>query len=251
VASRRLLFLLLFAALAGCSGPATATPTPSPPAVLVTSPALEPLVTGWLKAYAAASGPLAFDLDIRAPSAELGTAETRIQGTQPEGAAFATPLGREAVAVIVHPSVTKRDFTLAELADIFSGRTAGWDAMGGGSESVQPVIPLPEDSLRLAFQAAVMGTSHFASGARLAPTPATMVALVAQTPGAIGLAPLSQPDDGVKLARVDGQLADPDRLDSTAYPLTFEVIAAGAGVPEGPIYDFLLWRQAQEPTAQP
>ncbi len=251
MASRRLLLLLLLAALTGCSGPATATPTPGPRAILVTSPALQPLVTNWLKDYAAATGPLAFDLDIRAPSADLGTGETRVQGAPPEGAAFATPLGHEAVAVIVHPDVTKRDFTLSELADIFSGRTAEWGAIQGGSESVQPVIPLPEDSVRLAFQAAVMGTSQFASGARLAPTPADMVSLVAQTPGAIGLAPLSQPADGVKLARVGGQLADPDHLESTSYPLTFAVIATGAGVPAGPVYDFLLWRQAPEPTAQP
>lgn len=251
MASRRLLLLLLLAALAGCSGPAAATPTAGPRPVLVTSPALEPLVTGWLERYAAATGPLAFDLDIRAPSAKLGSGETRIQGTQPGKAPFATPLGREAVAVIVNSDVTKRDFTLAELADIFSGRTTEWAAIKGGSASVQPVIPLPEDSVRLAFQAAVMGTSPFASGARLAPTPANMVALVAQTPGAIGLLPLSQPHESVKVARVGGQLADPDRLDSGSYPLTLAVIATGAGIPEGPVYDFLVWRQTLGPTAQP
>jgi len=251
VASRRTALLLLLISLAGCSGLATATPTQAPRAVLVTSPALEPLVTGWLKEYASATGPLPFDLNIRAPSADLVIGETRIQGSPPGDAAFATPLGREAVVVIVNQDVTKRDFTLAELADIFSGRTAKWETIQGGSESVQPVIPLPEDSLRLAFQAHVMGSSPFASGARLASTPRNMVALVAQTQGAIGLVPLSQPADGVRVARVGGQLADPDRLDSTSYPLTFAVIAAGAAVPATSVYDFLLWRQAPKPTAQP
>ncbi len=120
--------MLLLVALAGCSGPVAPTPTPAPRAVLVTSPALEPLVTSWLKDYAAATAPLIFDLEVRAPTASLGEDETRIQGTPPGTAAFVTPVGREAVVVIVNPAVTKREFSLSELAGIFSGRTENWAA---------------------------------------------------------------------------------------------------------------------------
>ncbi len=251
MARRSAAFLLLLVVVAGCSGAVTATPTPVPTAILVTSPALEPLVTGWLKDYASATGPLVFDLEIRAPSAPLASGETRIQGSSPETGGFATPLGREAVAVIVHPDVTKRDFSLAELADIFSGRTTKWDAVDGGTGDAQPVIPLMEDCLRLTFESSVMGSAPFASGARLASTPSQMLALVAQTPGAIGLIPLSQPADGVRVVRVDGQLADPARLDSTTYPLTLAVSATGALPPASPIYDFLVWKQTSAPAVQP
>ncbi len=113
---------------------------------------------------------------------------------------------------------------------------------------MQPVIPLPDDSLRQNFEATVMGSAPFASTALLASTPSRMVALVARTPGAIGLAPLSQPAEGVKVVRVDGQLADPARLDAAIYPLTFAVVAVGATQPAAPIYDFLVWRQSQATT---
>lgn len=251
MASRWPLWLALLVALAGCSGPVTETPTPAEPDVLVTSPALEPLVTGWLKDYAASHGPLTFDLDVRAPSADLGPAETRIQGIPPVAMAFASPVGREAVVVIVHPDVTKRDFSLTELADVFSGRTRSWGDLNGGAEDVQPVIPLPGDCLRITFEGAVMGTSAFSSEARLASTPTNLVALVAQTPGAIGLAPLSQPADGVKVVRVEGRLADPARLEADGYPLTVGVVAVGDAPPLDPIYNFLLWRQAPATPAQP
>lgn len=242
---------LALVALAGCSGVETATPTPAPRPVLVTSPALEPLVTGWLENYVSETGPLAFDLEIRAPSAPLAPGETRIQGTPPAGTGFATPLGREAVAVIVNLDVPKRDFSLAELVNLFSGRTETWDSLKGGLEAVQPVIPLPDDSLRLDFEGAVMGSTPFASGALLASSPASLVDLVAGTPGAIGLAPLSQAAEGVKVVRVEGKLADADRLDSTDYRLIIEVVAVGQSVPDTHIYDFLQWRQMAGGPDQP
>jgi ABC-type phosphate transport system substrate-binding protein len=251
VARRQLALLFLLLILTGCGGAATPEPTPAPRPVLVTSPGLEPMVTGWLKAYVDVAGPLAFDLDVRAPSASLAVGETRIQGTPPGDDQFATPLGREAVAVIVHPGVSKRDFTLAELADIFSGRTTDWQALGGGSADILPVIPLPGDSLRLAFETSVVDPSPFASGARLAPTPAEAVRLTAETPGAIGLIPLSQPSDGVRIVRVEGKLPDPAHLDSGQYPLTIDVIAIGSTAPADPIYRFLEWRQAEGATPSP
>jgi hypothetical protein len=251
VARQRLGLLLAFLLLAGCAAAPTTTPTPPPRAVLVTSPALEPLVTGWLTSYADATGPLAFDLGVHAPSADLSGDETRIQGRPPGDMAFATPLGREAVAVIVNPDVNQRDFTFPELADLFAGRTEGWDAMGAGNGRVQPVIPLPGDCTRLVFEAAIMGPAPFASTALMASTPARMVAMVAETPGAIGLIPLSQPVDGVRLVRVGGQLPDPSRLDPADYPLTFQIVAAGQGPPADSIYGFLLWQQAKNATPSP
>jgi ABC-type phosphate transport system substrate-binding protein len=250
VVSRRLVFLVCFV-LTGCSAATTATPTLAPPAILVTSPALAPWVIGRLKSFASGSGPLTFDLNVRAPSAKLASDETRIQGTPPGSAAFATPLGQEAVVVIVHPDVGKREFSLAELGDIFSGRTSRWELAKGGTGPIQPIIPLPDDSLRLTFENVVMDQAPFASVSRLASDPKAMVDQVSQIPGAIGMIPLSQAADGVRVVRVNGLLADPSQLNASGYPLTFAVIAVGEGPPAEPIYRFLLWSQERGATAKP
>lgn len=211
--------------------------------MLVTSPDLQPLVTGWLEAYTQSHGPLEFDLQVRSPEAELGADEIRIQSAAPDGQAFVTPLGWEAVTVIVNADVSKRDFSLEELGDIFAGRKTDWSDFDSGSGFIQPVIPAPGDGLRAVFQTRVLQTAPFASTARLAATPQSMADLVGVTSGAIGLLPSSQDPGQARVARVAGQLPDPARLASQGYALAVQIVAVGAHAPGAVIHDFLAWRQ--------
>jgi ABC-type phosphate transport system substrate-binding protein len=237
---------------AACASVPEASPTPQPPLPLVAvTPSLEPLVTGWLASYAEAEGVPEFDLTIRSLDAaeEEALAERIVlivAAAEAPSGWFATPLGREGLAVIVHPENSVRAFDLEELGAIFSGEARSWDALGGQRLEVQPVIPIPGDELRTLFVNHVMGTRRLASSARLAASPELMADLVAEAPGRIGVLPWSAVDERVLASSVDGMLPSDDAVLDGTYPLTLQVIALAPEEPQGPVRDWLVWMQSRQ-----
>lgn len=240
--ARFLLFCAFF--LATACGPAPSPPpTPTAPPELATDPALQPLVTGWLQQYSAERGILPFDLVIQAPRQDSG-ALLVIEAAPPDGP-FSAALGREGVAVIVNSSVTQRDFTLADLKSIFTGRVDQWESLGSGTGKIQPVVPLSGDPVRNAFESQVMQGYPFDSRSRLAPSPQEAIDIVNSIPGAIGLLPFAAVENGMRVVRVEGQLPDLAGIRTQAYPLTFAVVGSAPSTPPSAIYDFLTWLQAK------
>lgn len=258
---RSLLVLILGLVLTGCAPATTPTPTPTP-ARLATTPALERTVSDWVVRYAAETGLPAPEILVLPPQAAMETARSReaevaVTGAAPPQGWFVTPLDREGIAVIVHPSNTVRSFSLDELADLFSGRRSNWEALGGADATIQPVIPLPGDEVRLQFEATVLGDVRPYPGALIAPTPQAAAKLVAEDPAAIGYLPLSQVTSEVRTVRVQGILPGASAVQEGRYPLRFEILATAPQEPEGPARDWLAWLQryssitpAQEPTAE-
>jgi hypothetical protein len=242
----------LFGALAAACAPAPeASPTPQPLLPLVgVTPALEPLVAGWIADYADENGVPAFDLTILPlAAAEEDALANRIvvlvAAAEPPPGWFATPLGHEGVAVIVHPQNPVRDLALEDLGALFSGEVPGWGSLAGTALVVQPVVPFPGDELRSLFQDRVMQTRRIASSARLAPSPSMMGDLVAEEAGSIGLLPWSAVDDRVVVVRIEGALPSETTIGNGTYPLIAQVLALAPQEPQGAVREWLVWMQAR------
>jgi phosphate transport system substrate-binding protein len=239
--------VLLSTLVAGCAA-ADITP-PSYPR-LVTQPFLEPVLVQWAEAYAQALGqPLPFDLDTRTRDEsvdriEEGRADLLVTSGEPPRGWFATPLGPQAVAVVVHPDNPVRDLSIEELRDLFAGPAGTWDEVGGRAIAAQPVLPLPGEPLGDAFAAQVLQGAAPWPGTLLAPTTGALAQLVAEEPGAIGVLPLAAVPDSLRAIRVEGVLPGETTIASGSYPLTVSLLATSPTEPQGTLRDFLSWLQA-------
>lgn len=246
---KRLLSTLVFLLLASCGTSSSSPASPDLLPRLAVTPALEAWVASSLTAYQEDHGPLEFTVEVLSYEAALeaaadGDVELVVVGWDPPGDWFATPLAVEGIGVVVHPGNPVRNYTLVELAAVFSGRLRSWDELGWSEGIVQPVIPLVGDEARRRFEDVVMAGESPTGNALLAPSTEAMAAAVAADPNAIGFMSMSQSAEDVRSVRVDGVLLGESSLGDGRYPLWLEVIATAPQEPAGALRDWLAWMQA-------
>jgi len=169
-----------------------------------------------------------------------------IGALEPEDGWFATPLATDPIVVVTGGGDGLRELTSEALVEILSGRITDWSALGGSPLPVHPVIPLPDDDLRLLIAQQVMKGTPFASASRLVASPEQARALLEQDLGAIALVPLSSLPEEITPLRLDG--AEPRSKGSAdgGYHLMADVLAVAPDEPSGPIRDWLAWIQARQ-----
>ncbi len=236
----------------GASGTAT-FPLPTPFPEIATTPSFQVWTTSRILAFRERSGSTAqpgyigLGLQILAPPAALtavdaGEFELVVSAQEPPAGWFATPLGWESIAFAIHSSNPVDNLSLAELARIFSGQAINWSEFDGPDLGITPIIPLRGDELREALAVDLLGELRFTTQALLGPNPEATLELVRQTPGAIGILPLSAVGQGVLLLQVGGvaPAAGDDR-----YPLQVEVLGFAPQEPVGVVREWLAWLQAE------
>ena len=184
--------------LAGCAQleGSEARPTPIPVTVTVAgSTEMRPLLIELTAAYSERNPHLQFILrgggsrlgeqrlasggaDIAAstavyPDAELAADLVRI------------PIGLDGIALIVHSANPVEALTLAQIRDIFRGRTLNWEDVGGGGE-VLLVSREDGSATRALFEERVMGEERVALTAVVMPTSGDVVEYVASHRAAVG-----------------------------------------------------------------
>jgi undecaprenyl-diphosphatase len=224
---------------------------PSPLPRIAVTPALEAWVAQSVLAFRAARpagdyAALGFTVETlpladAQQAAERGEVVLLIAGSDPPEGWFATPLGRLAIAVVVHPDNPVRQLSLTELRDLLAGRIQSWEALGEFARPVQPVIPPEGDELRLAVQRAALEGGRFTSASLLAPSAPAMAELVAGEPGAVGLLPLTELSEDLPAVRIEGEL--PAQV-GAGYPLWIAIVAAAPQEPEGVVREWLGWLQS-------
>jgi phosphate transport system substrate-binding protein len=240
--------ILLAASLAACAGP---TPSPAPPPRLVTQPFYEPVVVEWAVAYRTMlDGALPFDVDTRTrldglDRVDQGEAGLLVTSGEPPEGWFATPLGRVALAVVVHPDNPVRDLSIEEVRRLFSGLSDSWSDVGGRDIPVQPVLPLPGEPAGDVFSSLVLDGVEPWPGTLLAPTAAAMAQSVGEEPGAVGILPLAAVPESLRAIRIEGVLPGDSTVASGAYPLTANLLATAPSEPASPLRDFLVWIQSR------
>ena len=264
LARRSLWVFAAYCALAGLAGltlnatrsvQAAAPPLIPPPLPRVaTSPALETWVSQRVLAFrdsrpGSSYADLGFSVEVLPPEAALlaaadGEVVLAVLALDPPAGWFGTPLGRQGIAVVVHPGNPVRELSLMELRELLVGRTQSWQALGDYSEAVQPIIPLAGDELRLAVQQATLEGERYTLASLLAPSPPAMISLVADHPGSLGLLPLPELTDEVRSLRIEGQLPTEPATEQGSYPLWVQIVAMAPAEPAGAVREWLGWLQS-------
>ena len=136
------------------------------------------------------------------------------------------PVAWDAVAVIVHPTCPVAQISRTELAEIYLGAVTQWSALGwknGGA--IHPLTTDPRHGLYEFIQQALLDGGSYAPGVYAQAGEDEIVRVVAERPGAIGLASRALVSDRVRTLRVSAAQGLPstelsrETLMTRTYPL--------------------------------
>lgn len=240
MSSRSLVALSLAVALlvAACGEPVS---TPEPILLRVSgSTAMSPLVADLVAAYHDRHPAVNLEIaglgtrlgleTLRAGDADLAMASW-LPGEAPSSGALgqgmdsnwrATAVGRDGIAVIVHPSNPLQGLGLLQLRDLFSGRTYDWQGLAKGAPD-GPVVPVSREEgsgTRAAFEALVMGDRAVTPRAAVVFSSRSVTDYVARHPQAIGYVSMAYSSPDVRILPIEGELPTPESAGQGSYPIT-------------------------------
>jgi phosphate transport system substrate-binding protein len=188
-------------------------------------PALEALTT----AYHAAHPHELFDLrgggsalglqDLLAGRADIAAVSWKAEGEAELPGVQATPIARDGLLVLIHPSNKVGGLTLLQLRALYRGETLDWAALDGSPG--EPVIVSREDGSgdRQAFEALVMGSDRVTLNALVMPTAQAVADYVARHPTAVGYVSMAQLRDDVRALPIEEVAPTPEQIRAGAYHL--------------------------------
>lgn len=139
-------------------------------------------------------------------------------------------LGREAIALIVHPTNPIANASSELLSQLYSGRLGNWSDIGGPPGPIVLLTREEGDGARAALERAVLGGRSVTATALLAPADAIMVDRVATTPTAIGYVGVGAVNDRVKVVPVNTILPSNDATYLLQRPIV--LVARASASPE-------------------
>lgn len=137
------------------------------------------------------------------------------------------PFAKDAVVFAVGEKVEVTDLTPAQLADIFSGKTANWQQVGGNEAPVRVLYREEGDSSLSAIQESLapFASLTFAPQGKCAYHDHEMISLLNKFPTSIGFATnscLAKPDNQARPIAVDGAAPTSENVRSGRYQLVCE-----------------------------
>jgi ABC-type phosphate transport system substrate-binding protein len=163
----------------------------------------------------------------------------------PKEKVWVSGLAYDPLALIVHPTNPISNVTLAQLSDLFQGRTFDWTPFGGTGE-VMPVSREAEAQSRQLFEERVMQKRAVTRNAILKSSAKDVLDFVAQTPGAIGYVPLSHVDARVKAIEIEGVDPTVATAANGQYVLTAPLYLIAKSEPLGDLREFVAWLLGNE-----
>ncbi len=127
------------------------------------------------------------------------------------------PLGRIPLLVIVHRAVGVSQLSAAQSAAVLSGKIANWDQVGGTREPVVVVTRPGASGARVAIVRELLGREKISRRAIVALSNGAELALVRETPGAIGYVESGQKPPGVRVLILGGAHFEPSHPERWPY----------------------------------
>lgn len=260
IAYFRLFVLLLVPLLGGCEATAIATPTPTV-ITIAGGTELYPVLQELTAEFTRRHPNVLFTLrggsstvgeeQALSQRADLG-ASTLFPPESPGPVArllVRTPMGVDAVAIIVHSTNTTLGLTLEQLRRLYHGDILTWDEVGGDEQEVILVSREDGSGARILFESRVMQDEAVSLTAVVMPSSRDVVDYVAKTPGAIAYvsrAWVMPPGDSgdrpvarVRAIAVEGELPTLAALVAGDYPLRQPLYLVSRGEPRGWVRQFV------------
>ena len=231
----RYLILFLWLAILVCTTSACgATVTPPPPIFLKASgsTSVEPLFTVLSEAYSQEQPHVSFDIEqggsrLGQRLVENGEIEIGLISSTPDELADGFRLvviGRDGVAIIVHPDNDLAGLSMIDLRRIFSGEIFEWQAVGSSGRTIQVVSREAGSGTRATFERLVMADQPVTSTAVVLPNSQAIIDFIVSTPTAIGYVSSALVNDSVRPVPVEGVLPNLESLDVYPLPRNLAVI---------------------------
>jgi phosphate transport system substrate-binding protein len=147
-------------------------------------------------------------------------------------------------ALVTHPSAGVKNLTKQQLRDIFSGKAANWNQLGGPDQKIVVVNRPRSSGTRAVFLKTIMGDTAISESGVTEDATGTAVSVVKQTPGAISYVALSGlaaggGGGGANVVAVDGVAPTPDTIRSGKYPIWSYEHMYTNGPPQGEAGKFI------------
>ncbi len=216
--------LLLTAGCAPTTTPVAPTPTPRPAVhlTIAAAPAAQGRLQQWAQRYEKEQSFVVVDVrsadafhaseDLAAGRVDMAVLDQELTDSY-TGTLTATLVANEPVAVLVHSSNPLRDLAASAAAELLSGHVMEWSQVGGAAVPVQLYLEAEPAGEVLALAAQALPGQKLAPQAIVCASPASVLAAVAQDPGALAILPASQVPDDVARLSIDGV-----RPGSSGYP---------------------------------
>ncbi len=156
-------------------------------------------------------------------------------------------VGRDGIAIIIHPENPVSSLTMAQLKDIFTGAVTNWRQVGGND---QPILVFSRESSSgtfVFFQEHVLDKADYTQAARLLPGTSAVVQGVSADSGAIGYVGLGFAEHGENIKTVMVALdeqgapvqASEESVRQGVYPIARPLYLYTNGLPAGLVKDFI------------
>ena len=150
-------------------------------------------------------------------------------------------VGRDAIAVVVHPENRIADLSLGQVRRIYAGTLRNWRELGGIDARITVITREEGSGTRGAFEELVMGGQWIAASALVQDSTGAVRQMVASDPAAIGYISLGLVDASVKAVRLGGVAASEEAADAGLYPLARPFLFVIKGEPSAATRDFIDW----------
>ncbi len=145
----------------------------------------------------------------------------------------------DGISIVVHPSNPVRSLTIAQIADIYSGRVRNWRQVGGPNFPIVIIQRESNSGTQETFRELVLKGRKVARSAESQASNGAVKNRVSQTPGAIGFLGLGYVDASVKPVPVNKVRASALTVKKGTYPLSRPLYMYTNGQPTGKVKLFI------------
>ena len=154
----------------------------------------------------------------------------------------------DGLAVVVNPANKVGALTMAQLADIYTGKIRNWKELGGDDAEIVVISRDTNSGTYETFNELVLRKNPVVKGAEYVGSNGQAKTRVASTKNAIAYVGLGFADDSVKTLSVDGILPSPKTIVSGKYPIARPLFMFTNKYPKmgTPVYDFVTLHLSEE-----
>ena len=134
---------------------------------------------------------------------DIGLSSRALKDEEKAAGLTETILCYDGIAIIVNPANKVENLTLAQIADIYTGKITNWSEIGGDDSEIVLIGREAGSGTRSGFEEIVEVKDLCTYRQELSST-GDVITTVAQNPGAIGYASLASVKDTVKAVNVEG-----------------------------------------------
>ena len=149
---------------------------------------------------------------------DIGLSSRALKAEEKDSGLIETILAYDGIAVIVNPENPVSDLTLAQIADIYTGKITNWSEVGGADMEIVLIGREAGSGTRSGFEE-IVGVVDACQYRQELSSTGDVITTVAQNPGAIGYASLASVKDTVKAVQVEGVTPSEDTVKDGSYAI--------------------------------